>query len=67
MANGSAGCLGGLAIRSTGIGYGYVRHPGVDDAFMSSGSYELEVAAERIPARLHLQPLYDPTGARIKV
>ncbi len=48
------------------IGYGYVRHPGLDDAFMSSGSYELEVAAERIPARLHLRPLYDPTGARIK-
>ncbi|OYU39853.1 MAG: FAD-dependent oxidoreductase [Pseudorhodobacter sp. PARRP1] len=48
------------------IGYGYVRHPGVDAAFMTSGSYELEVAAERVPAKLHLGPLYDPTGARIK-
>ena len=48
------------------IGYGYVRREGVDEAFMTSGSYELEVAAERVPARLHLGPLYDPTGARIK-
>ncbi|GLS87075.1 FAD-dependent oxidoreductase [Cypionkella aquatica] len=48
------------------IGYGYVRSKGVDAAFMASGSYELEVAAERVPARLHLTPLYDPTGARIK-
>ena len=48
------------------IGYGFVRREGVDEAFMTSGSYELEVASERIPARLHLGALYDPTQARIK-
>ncbi|MDZ4312966.1 MAG: FAD-dependent oxidoreductase [Cypionkella sp.] len=48
------------------IGYGYVRREGVDEAFMTSGSYELEVASERVAARLHLGALYDPTGARIK-
>lgn len=48
------------------IGYGFVRRDGVDEAFMTSGSYELEVAAERVPARLHLGALYDPAGARIK-
>ena len=48
------------------IGYGYVRRPGVDEAFMTAGLYELEVASERVPARLHLGPLYDPTNARIK-
>jgi sarcosine dehydrogenase len=48
------------------IGYGFVRREGVDEAFMTSGSYELEVAAERVPARLHLGALYDPAGARIK-
>lgn len=48
------------------IGYGFVRRDGVDEAFMTSGSYELEVASERIPARLHLGALYDPTQARIK-
>ncbi len=48
------------------IGYGYVRREGVDEAFMTSGSYELEVASERVVATLHLGALYDPTGARIK-
>src|SRR3546814_7864259 len=32
------------------IGYGYLRNPaGVDEAFLTSGIYELEVAAERVP------------------
>lgn len=48
------------------IGYGFIRREGVDEGFMTSGSYELEVAAERVPARLHLGALYDPAGARIK-
>ena len=48
------------------IGYGYVRREGVDEAFMTSGSYELEVASERVAAQLHLGALYDPTGARVK-
>ena len=48
------------------IGYGYVRREGVDEAFMTSGSYELEVASERVAAKLHLGALYDPRGARIK-
>ncbi len=49
------------------IGYGYVRHPGgVDAAFLTAGSYELEVASERVPALLHLGALYDPRNARIK-
>ena len=48
------------------IGLGYVRAEGVDEAFLTSGSYELEVASERVPARLHLGALYDPTGARVR-
>ncbi|MDB5665641.1 FAD-dependent oxidoreductase [Cypionkella sp.] len=48
------------------IGYGYVRREAVNDAFMMSGNYELEVASERVAAKLHLGPLYDPSGARIK-
>jgi len=47
------------------IGLGYVSRPdGVSDAFLSSGSYELEVAMQRVPAALHLSPLYDPEGKR---
>lgn len=49
------------------IGMGYVRHAGgVDDAFLTGGSYELEVASERVPARLHLAAPYDPQSLRVR-
>ncbi|HMA14834.1 MAG TPA: FAD-dependent oxidoreductase [Kiloniellaceae bacterium] len=49
------------------IGYGYVRNPdGVDEAYLTSGSYELEVASERVPCALHLEALYDPEMRRVK-
>ena len=49
------------------IGLGYVNHPGgVTSEFIRSGSYEIEVACERIPARASLRPLYDPENKRIR-
>ena len=49
------------------IGFGYVRNAGgVDDAFLTGGSYELVVAMERVPAKIHLEPLFDPTATRVK-
>ena len=48
------------------IGLGYVRAEGVNDAYLTNGSYELEVASERVPAQLHLGALYDPTGGRVR-
>jgi 4-methylaminobutanoate oxidase (formaldehyde-forming) len=49
------------------IGYGYVRNPdGVDRDYVLSGSYELEVATERVPCRVHMAPLYDPAMERVK-
>ncbi|WP_378944731.1 FAD-dependent oxidoreductase [Mesorhizobium sp. ANAO-SY3R2] len=49
------------------IGYGYVRNAeGVNDAFLASGEYELAVANDRVPARIHLEPLYDPVATRVK-
>jgi sarcosine dehydrogenase len=48
------------------IGYGYVRHPGIDRDWLVAGSYELEVATERVEATLHLTPLYDPGAKRIR-
>lgn len=49
------------------IGYGYVRNPdGVTEDYLTSGSYELEVATVRVPATLHLDPLYDPSMSRVK-
>ena len=49
------------------IGYGYVRRAegGLDDDFLLSGDYELDVARERVPAKLHLGALYDPQHTRI--
>ncbi|WP_395448252.1 FAD-dependent oxidoreductase [Aminobacter sp. UC22_36] len=49
------------------IGYGYVRNAaGVSDAFLKSGTYQLVVATERVPATIHLEPMFDPTAARVK-
>lgn len=49
------------------IGYGYVRHAaGVSDAFLDEGGYELVVATQKVPAKLHLEPLYDPSGQKVK-
>jgi 4-methylaminobutanoate oxidase (formaldehyde-forming) len=49
------------------IGIGYVRNPGgVTEDFVRSGTYELEVASERVPAQVQLEPLYDPQNQRVK-
>ena len=49
------------------IGLGYVGHAdGVDAAFVLKGSYELEVACERVRAIVSLQPLYDPENERVR-
>ena len=32
----------------------------------ADGNYELVVAMEPVKARIHMQPLYDPAGARVK-
>ena len=34
--------------------------------FVRAGRYELEVASERHPAEVHLAPLHDPAGSRVK-
>ncbi|MGN6102065.1 MAG: GcvT family protein, partial [Devosia sp.] len=49
------------------IGMGYVRNAqGVDPDYILSGRYELIVANERLPADVHLEPLYDPRNLRVK-
>jgi 4-methylaminobutanoate oxidase (formaldehyde-forming) len=51
----------------TNIGLGYVRSAdGVSDAYLASGTYRLEVARAEVPAKLHMRPLYDPDGARVR-
>jgi sarcosine dehydrogenase len=49
------------------IGYGYIRHPdGVTAEFVNSGTYELEVATERVRCEVSLQPFYDPRSERVR-
>jgi len=49
------------------IGYGYIKHrDGVSKEFIESGGYELEVATVRYPAKVHMNPLYDPQMQQIK-
>ena len=50
------------------LGLGYIAADGepVSDAWLAGGSYEVEVAAERVPARISLKPFYDPKGERVK-
>jgi sarcosine dehydrogenase len=49
------------------IGWGYVRNQaGVDRDYVLSGRYELEIAGERVPARVSLAPFRDPKGVRVK-
>lgn len=50
------------------IGYGYIRNAkGVDAEYVTSGTYELDVATQRVPCEVTLQPLYDPQMSRVKI
>jgi 4-methylaminobutanoate oxidase (formaldehyde-forming) len=49
------------------IGLGYVeRVEGVDEAFVASGRWEVEIACERFAARAQLDPPYDPKSLRVR-
>ena len=53
----------------TSLGMGYVAR--ADSGFVTrehvlEGSYEIEVAGERVRARVSLEPFYDPKSARVK-
>lgn len=48
------------------VGMGYVgREAGVTREWIEAGSYEIEVAGERFPARASLTPFHDPRRERI--
>jgi 4-methylaminobutanoate oxidase (formaldehyde-forming) len=49
------------------VGLGEVENEaGVAADFIKSGSYEIEVAGVRYPARASLRPMYDPKGKRVR-
>lgn len=49
------------------VAIGYVRHAEpVDQAFIESGAYEIEIAGERLRARAHFRAPYDPASTRMR-
>ncbi len=51
---------------AVGLGYVGTEFAATPDDVLA-GKYEIEVAGKRIPARVSLKPMYDPTSARIKI
>ncbi len=51
---------------SVGLGY-VVNEDGVTADWVKEGSYEIEIACERFPARASLRPLYDPRSERVRM
>jgi 4-methylaminobutanoate oxidase (formaldehyde-forming) len=39
----------------------------VDEAFLTSGTWEIEIAGKLYPCTVSARPLYDPKGERIKL
>ncbi|MEE2702419.1 MAG: FAD-dependent oxidoreductase [Myxococcota bacterium] len=61
----TSGMFGHTLGRSVALGY--LNSPqGVSADWVRAGSYEIEVACERFPAKPSLRPLYDPRGERIR-
>ncbi len=49
------------------VSLGYVRHEGgVDDEFVMSGEFAIEVAGRQFPVTASLRPMYDELGKRIR-
>ncbi len=50
------------------LAMGYLNHPGgVTKSWLDAGSFEIEVATERIPATTSIRPLYDPRNERVRM
>jgi glycine cleavage system aminomethyltransferase T/glycine/D-amino acid oxidase-like deaminating enzyme len=49
------------------IGLGQVScAAGVDDSFLKSGSFHLDVGGDKLGITLHTKPIFDPTGTRMR-
>jgi heterotetrameric sarcosine oxidase gamma subunit len=50
-----------------GVGLAWVHGPdGVDDAWLDSGEWRVEIRDRQIPATVHARAFYDPSGARAR-
>ena len=62
----TSGMFGHTVGASLGMGYVANDNGVVDKAFVMDGRYELEVAGQRAPARVSLEPFYDPKSLRVR-
>jgi 4-methylaminobutanoate oxidase (formaldehyde-forming) len=49
------------------VAMGYVPCAGQSAEELLASRYDIDIAGQRVPARASLAPLYDPTGARVKL
>src|SRR5437764_5489046 len=61
----SSGAFGHTLGRSLGLGYVANGGAPVSAEWITAGEYQVEIASERIPARVSLQPFFDPAGERV--
>jgi 4-methylaminobutanoate oxidase (formaldehyde-forming) len=61
----TSGMFGHTIGRSIGMGY-VNNEDGATPDIVKSGSYEIEIACKRYPARASLRPSYDPKNERIR-
>ena len=61
----TSGNYGHALGRSVGMGY-VESEDGVTPDWIRSGSYEIEVATQRFPAKVRLTPPYDPKSEKVK-
>jgi 4-methylaminobutanoate oxidase (formaldehyde-forming) len=50
-----------------GLGYIENRLAPASDEWIAAGHYEVEVATERVAARVSLRAFYDPAGERVRI
>jgi glycine cleavage system T protein len=62
----TSGMFGHTLGHPVGLGYIHAGGSRVTHAYVDAGRYEIEVAGERIPGKVSLEPLYDPAGLRVR-
>lgn len=62
----TSGMFGHTLDRPLGMGYIDNCERVIDPEWVMGGRYEIEIAGERVPARVSLQPFYDPSNRRVK-
>jgi glycine cleavage system aminomethyltransferase T len=60
----SSAAYGHTLGRTVALGYVTAPEPGTPASWYRSGTYEIEIAGQRVPAEASLRPLYDPASQR---